>query len=470
MNKNLKVLLKNISYSLSSNLISLLASSLVVLVIPKLIGVEEYGLWQLYLFYSLYVGFLHFGWNDGIYLRYGGEVYENLNKKTFFSQFWLLLILQAIIGLIAYFFINYITDNFDKIFILKMTIICMLILNTRYMLFFILQATNKIKEYAKITILDRVMYLGVILIVIIFGYRDYKLLIGVDLLAKFSGLVYSVYLCKDIVLHNKWSFSVGIREMIINIKAGSKLMFANIASKLMLGVVRFGIEFTWSVVVFGKISLILSMSNFLMTFINATGLVIFPLLRRAEESKLPYYYATLRNFLMSLLLGVLIFYYPVKVILSLWLPKYEDSFKYIGILLPICVFESKMSLLVNTYFKALRKEKLIAQINFVTFVLSVLVTIVTTFFLKNLDMAVFSITFLFAVRSVVSEIYLSRILKVSLLRDVLLELIIIFIFIALSWFINTYVIVFLYSLVYMCYLIIKRNDLRTSYSVIKSYM
>ena len=77
------------SYTIFSNFVSLIASALVILIIPKLIGVEEYGYWQLYLFYSSYVGFLHFGWNDGIYLRFGGEDYNNLDKNLFNNKKYL---------------------------------------------------------------------------------------------------------------------------------------------------------------------------------------------------------------------------------------------------------------------------------------------------------------------------------------------------------------------------------------------
>ena len=82
MKKKLFSIIKNFSYSLTSNLISFIISALVVLIIPRIIGVEDYGFWQLYLFYSSYIGFLHFGWNDGIYLRYGGEEYEELDKPS----------------------------------------------------------------------------------------------------------------------------------------------------------------------------------------------------------------------------------------------------------------------------------------------------------------------------------------------------------------------------------------------------
>lgn len=85
MNSRLKNFLKDFSYALLSNLVSLIVSVLMILVIPKLIGVREYGYWQLYLFYSSYVGFLHFGWIDGIYLRFGGKEYKDLDKSLFFT-------------------------------------------------------------------------------------------------------------------------------------------------------------------------------------------------------------------------------------------------------------------------------------------------------------------------------------------------------------------------------------------------
>lgn len=57
LNTRAKSVMKNLSYTLTSNLVSLAISSLVVLVVPKLIGVEEYGYWQLYMFFTSYVGF-----------------------------------------------------------------------------------------------------------------------------------------------------------------------------------------------------------------------------------------------------------------------------------------------------------------------------------------------------------------------------------------------------------------------------
>lgn len=297
MNIKVKVILNNLSYTVLSNVISLLISILVVLVVPKVIGVEAYGYWQLYMFYATYVGFFQFGWNDGIYLRYGGKEYNELDKSIFFSQFWMLTISQlALASIIIFATLNFINEE-EKIYILGMTALCMVIAGTRAMLLFILQGTNRIKEYAQITMMDRIFYICLIVIFLIIGIREYKLMILADIIGKSVSLIYAMCCCKDIVFRKITTFYFSFKEAFENINVGIKLMFANIASMLIIGVVRFGIEHSWDVSTFGRVSLTLSISNFLMLFINAVGIVMFPILRRTDEKKLSGIYCTMRDLL-----------------------------------------------------------------------------------------------------------------------------------------------------------------------------
>ena len=239
MNLKAKSFIKNMSYTISSNLISLIVSTLVVLIIPKLIGVEEYGYWQLYIFYSSYVGFMHFGWNDGIYLRFGGEEYKNLDKRLFYSQFIELLISQILIGILIWGASIIFIVDINRGFILKMVAIAMILVNTILMLFYILQATNRIKEYARLTMLDRIVYILLIIIFLLFGIRDFKLMIFADLVGKFISLSFATLSCRDIVFNRINTFYLTISETFENISVGIKLMFANIASMLIIGIVRF---------------------------------------------------------------------------------------------------------------------------------------------------------------------------------------------------------------------------------------
>lgn len=471
MNRKSINFIKNFSYTFTSNLISLLISSLVILIVPKLIGVEEYGYWQLYLFYSSYVGFLHLGWNDGIYLRYGGKEYKELNKKLFFSQFYMMLIFQLIIAINIFGISNIFIIEKKRIFIYEMTAVCMIIVNMRYMLIYVLQVTNRIKDYARITMLDRILYCCCLIsILLILGTREYKLLIAADLIGKFISLLYAMYCCRDIVFYKISAFYFDFKETMENISVGIKLMVANIASLLIIGVVRFGIERSWDVKTFGKVSLTLSISNLMMLFINAVGIIMFPILRRTDEEKLPNIYVLMRDFLMVILFGMLIVYYPLKIVLLAWLPKYADSLMYMALVFPMCVFEGKMSLLINTYLKTLRKEKLMLKINLISLGLGMILTFVNTVILRNLNLAIASIVVLLAFRCVLAEMYLSNILKIYLYKDIVLELMMTLIFILTGWFINSWITFMLYITSYMTYLLIKRKDINITIKNLKLLM
>ncbi|HEM3688439.1 TPA: hypothetical protein U1D21_001468 [Streptococcus suis] len=458
------------SYTISSNLLSLIVSALVILIIPKLIGVEEYGYWQLYIFYSSYVGFLHFGWSDGIYLRYGGYEYDKLEKKLFFSQFLSLVASQIIIGIIISVFSSlYLVDS-NRDFIIKMVAIAMILSNSRLILLYIFQATSRIKEYARITMFDRIVYITLIILFLILGVRDYKLMVIADLIGKFVSLVYSMISCKEIVFNKISYFYCTIKETITNISVGIKLMFANIASMLIIGIVRFGIERTWDLSTFGKVSLTLSISNMMMIFINAVGIIMFPILRRTNQEKLPGIYSIMRDLLMVLSLGALVLYYPLKTVIAAWLPQYAESLLYMSLLFPMFIYEGKMSLLINTYLKTLRREKVMLQINTITMLSSLVLTYIATNIFRNLDIAILNIVILLAFRSVLAELYLSKELKIDMKKDMLLELSLTMVFILSGWFVDSWMTVLIYGMTYLIYLAIKRKDITGTIHNIKLLM
>ena len=99
MNTKAKTFLKNFSHTFAANAVTFLISALVVLVVPKRLGGDQYGYFQLYTLYTSYVGFFHFGWCDGMYLRYGGKDYHQLDKPVFITQFWMLAGLEFLISI-----------------------------------------------------------------------------------------------------------------------------------------------------------------------------------------------------------------------------------------------------------------------------------------------------------------------------------------------------------------------------------
>lgn len=468
MNTKIKKVLKNISYSFIANIISMIISVISVTFLPRIMSVEDYGAWQLYLFYMSYIGFFHFGWLDGICLRYGGCYFEKLDKIKFTSQFILLFIIEFIISIIALIVINLFIENYllKEILTFVSYILIPIILFTFST--FILQITNKIKEYVYLTLLGRILFFISLMIYFNLDNRSYVELIYFDIISRILSLFYGIYLIKGILVFKLDRINNVVKEMWENISVGSKLLFANIAGMLILGIIRFGISQQWDVSIFGKISLTLNCSNFLMVFINAISIVFFPILKRIDESKIRDLYIKIRIGLTSILLGGLLVYYPLNSILSWWLPKYQDSLIYMAVLLPICLFESKVSLLTNTYLKALRKEKIMMKINLGVVIISFILTYISTVLLHDLNIAVISILLLFAIKSICSEIVLEKILEIQIKKDILQETILVILFVSIN-FCSFHVLVkfVIYMTFFILYLYINRKVIINSFKALR---
>lgn len=460
MNSKIKKIFQDMSYSVLANGINTFVSMVLVFIVPKALGVKEYSYWQLYTFYITYTGFFHFGWADGIYLKYGGKKYEELDKNYFNRQFWLLtffeIFVAIVIGIFAYIGV---ADSQKQIVLVLTGASCILQL-PRTLLQYILQTTNRIKEYAQNYMLEKVVYAICVLLMLVLGQKSFVILICADLLARFVTLFLLGIRCKDIVWRHVRNIRSGVGEAKDNISIGSKLMFANIAGLLINGIVRFAIENHWDVETFGKVSLTMTVSNLLMVFISAVSIVVYPMLKQTPEERLPQVYSTIRMMLMIPVLGLLIVYYPAKVILSGWLPQYAESLKYMALLFPMCVYESKVSLLINTYLKALRKEKAIMIINWIIVGLSCVITGISVYVFDNLTMAIASLTLILALRCNIAEIYLSRALKVSVVKSLFIENALAIIFIVASWTIHSLLCTAVYVVAYVCYLFYCREGLK----------
>ncbi|WP_137598034.1 hypothetical protein [Paucilactobacillus kaifaensis] len=458
-----KKLLKDVSYTVFSNLVSLLISTVLVLVVPKFIGVEDYGYWQLYLFYTSYVGILHFGWLDGIYLRFGGKKYADLNEKLFFSQFIEFLIFQIILG-ICIILVSFLSGDSNRAYILVMTACAMILINLRQFCLYILQDTGRMQEYAIATMVGRILYFVSVVILLLLQESNFKLFIIADILGRVLSLAYALYSCKKIIFRKLCDFYFTFGEIWVNLSIGIKLLLANFAGTLIIGVVRYGIQKFWSVQVFGKISLTLNISNLLMTFISAVGVVLYPTLRRTNKEKLRNVYSAIREILLNALFWGLLIYYPISIILPIWLPKYNDSLIYMSLLFPMCIYSGKFSLLISTFMKTYRFEKDLLVVNLISVLFSVILTILNVIVIKRLPVLMCSIIVILWVQSSLGEYILGKKLKLRSFHKIWAETIVVIIFMSSSWYLGTFQSMTVYMITIVIYTIFNKNSLKRGIS------
>lgn len=210
------------------------------------------------------------------------------------------------------------------------------------------------------------------------------------------------------------------------------------------------------VATFGKVSLTLSISNLLMIFINAISLVLFPKLKRLEKSSLNIMYTSIRDLLMPIVFVGMLLYYPMSYVIPIWLPKYDSALIYMSLLFPIVIYQSKFEVISNTFLKVLRMEKIILFINLSILILSLLLAFVSVVVFHNLDITVLSIILVMAMRSTIAEIAISSRLKVNLLKELLIEFIMVVSFIMLAWYVKNIFSIVLYLMILGIYLSVKK--------------
>ena len=100
---------RNFSYAFAAQGVALAVGCITNLILPRVLGAEDFSWWQLFTFYATYIPCLALGINDGVYLRYGGKDKSQLDPAALRSQFWvgaafqlvLAAALGALIGLAA---------------------------------------------------------------------------------------------------------------------------------------------------------------------------------------------------------------------------------------------------------------------------------------------------------------------------------------------------------------------------------
>lgn len=458
---NLKKVLKDIALAFLSQGISTLTSIVLSLLLPKLLGVREYGYWQLLIFYMSYAGFLHFGLNDGLYLEKGGQNRSKIDKKSVNSQFIVSLLFQAIIAVGV--FIVALIGPFEeeRAFVLAIFSVTFLFTNASSLLGFLFQAMNETPLFSFSCVIET-LSLFTFFIVLIFArinvVEPYLVAYFISRMVRFA---YCLFHARDFIRAGfyapKDSFSLSLHSMNI----GIKLMISNIMSQLILGCVRFFIDANWGIEVFSIVSFSISIASLFLTFLSQVSMVFFPNLKQTSEDNLKKVFLIMRDGLDVMLPAIYVLFGPIVVILTAWLPQYAKSLELFSILFPICVFDGKMDIVGTTFFKVLRQEKQLLKINIVAFATSAVITIAGTYVFHSVEFTLTGVMLILGIRSTYSELKITSILGVETTRLGFMALALSAAFVVIAQVASPLAASFAFCIIYLAYLFLNKKHLQS---------
>ena len=146
-------------------------------------------------------------------------------------------------------------------------------------------------------------------------------------------------------------------------------------------------------------------------------------------------------------------------LIALWLPQYADSLKYYILMLPICIYECKYSLLINTNLKTLNKEKIIGAVNAVSVVVSLLTAIISIAVLKSAELAIIGILVALSVRSMIGEWFIGKMFHINEWRNMIPEFALSILFIFCMYYRNGLIFYLIYLSAVYGYMWIEKDKL-----------
>lgn len=359
-----------------SNIVGILGSLLVGFVIPRILGVEEYGYFKTFTLYAGYVGLFHFGFCDGVQLIFAGKKYDDLNKPRFitYTRFFIVFeaIITAIVALISVFSLQ---GNYKFIFLCVAINLILQNVMTYYQ--YILQCTQRFKEYSfKNVIYSLLTALGVVGLWFVYQYGDssfvtFKAYVLILLAVYFVMTVWFILKYRDITFGKGASLKEARPDIWKCFVLGFPLLIANLCSGLILNFDSQFVNIYFSNETYAIYAFAYSVLGMVTRLISAVTIVIYPILKNSPLEKLKSEYHVLASVLLIFVFGCLALYYPLVPIVNWLLPKYTGSLIIFRIILPGLVLSSLVSAIIQNYYKSLDRPGLFFVFSAITLAVSI---------------------------------------------------------------------------------------------------
>lgn len=456
---NLRNVFSSLKVAFLSQSIALFTSATMSFLVPKLLGIEEFGYWQLFLFYSSYSGFFLFGLNDGVYLLKGGQTRKEIDKPSVKTQ--VVIGFVGEIAISACFLVSVLLSGFfgERSFVIISVAIYLVIYNMAGFFGSIYQAINEPKIYSKSVIIAKGPYLVCLAALLMLRIDVFEPYVVAYIACQTISLVYCWINFSDFRKTKMLPLHQGLSEGFRSVKVGIKLLIANLASMLVIGIARLLVDTSWGIEDFAVFSFALSLSTFFLTFIQQVSMVLFPALRQTEEDFRRKFYIQGRQLYRLVSPIVFVLYFPISIFISFWLPDYAAALGLFFALLPLCLFDGRMQMLNATYLKINRDERYLMVLNLSTVFLGFVLTEISIMWLHSLEAVAAFISLAIFIRCMIAEKRLARTMHFRLIDKMALEeLILLAIFAILMYCgLNAFSNFILASLVYLLFLYINRN-------------
>lgn len=360
---------------LSSRTFNVMIMSFIGFLIPYYLSIEQYSYLETFNLYIAFIGILHFGFIDGLYIKYGGKSEKNIDKRILKGERKFFILFQTIISFI--FLILAIILN-DNILIAFSLVIIPINIQTMYKLFY--QAVGEFKYFSKILLINSYLTLliNLLIIFVIKEYLFWPFVIGV-IIINYTLLLFLEF--NFFVKYKNYNHIIHYKEIFNHFKVGIFIMIGNLSITLIYNLDRWFVKLFLTVKDFSFYSFAVSILMVINVLINSLTMVFYPYLSRGIKDE---NIVKIKNILIvvgSLFSGT---YFIFEIIITILLSKYLQSLEIIQILFLSFPAMIVINVIFINLYKAKKQEK--------RYLSNVLLMLCITFILNSIAIFVFPST------------------------------------------------------------------------------
>lgn len=351
--ENTKTFTKNVAMVLISNILSIITGVLVGFVVPRVLGVTDYGYYKTFTLYVSYIGLFHFGFVDGVYLYFAGQ--KSLDKEKFrtLSKFLIMFqfIITAIITIIAMFFVGN-----ELCLIIFLVALDVLACNVTSYYEFISQITMRFKMVSLRGIIRSILtVLSVIVLYIIYKYCNSKISYYIYAIIVISInyilAIWYIITYRDITFGKSKSFKEEKKYILFFFKLGFPLLISNLVAQLIFVVDQQIVNIFFDTDTYSTYAFAYTMINLITVATSAISVVIYPTLRTMNEEKIKNNYSIINSLLLIFVSACLICYFLLVPFVNHFLPEYSLSLVTFRIILPGVLVSSSIQVIKYNCYK-----------------------------------------------------------------------------------------------------------------------
>ena len=358
-----KSFLRDILVVEAGNLFVLLSSVLVGLVVPKLMGIVNYGYYQIFTLYMTYTSLLHAGFIDGVLLVHGGESYDEIDKERFRLNTRFFTAFQAVVSLLVIAAACLFMKGIYR-YIFIMVGADTLVVNVTKYFQFVSQCTMRFREWSLRKVIQAGLKISIVLLFILLhrmgridelsclSFTAAVVVIDTLLLLWYISTYREITFGESLPLRGNWS------GLTIYFRLGIMLTIAYEVSTLILSLDRQFVSILFDTGTYGIYSFAYRMVYMVTTVVTAVSTVLFPTLKRKTKEQVIGAFDSTMALISIVVFAAMAGYYPLCLFIRYFLGEYAQSLVYFRILFPGIALTSCITAIIFNYYKVLNRNGL----------------------------------------------------------------------------------------------------------------